>query len=68
MEAEFPGKDARTESVLGSNVSDRPTKDDSFGFKPYVAAIRDFLTNDSTRGPLTLSVEGDWGTGRSITD
>jgi hypothetical protein len=64
-EAEFPQKEAQTESVLGSNVSDRPTKDDSLGFKPYVAAIRDFLTNDSTRGPLTLSVEGEWGTGKS---
>lgn len=64
-EAESPEKDAQRESVLGSNVSDRPTRDDSLGFKPYVAAIKDFLTNDSTRGPLTLSVEGEWGTGKS---
>jgi len=53
------------ESVLTASVRDLPTSLDSLGFKPYVEAIAEFLTNENTKPPLTLSIEGDWGSGKS---
>jgi Cdc6-like AAA superfamily ATPase len=53
------------ESVLTASVRDLPTSHDHLGFAPYVEAIAEFLTNESTEPPLTLSVEGDWGSGKS---
>lgn len=52
-------------TVQMSNVGDQPTDTDSLGFKPYVEAIAKFLTDEKTKGPLTLSVEGEWGSGKS---
>jgi predicted KAP-like P-loop ATPase len=45
--------------------SDRPTTIDDLGFGPYVAAVAAFLTNDDTEPPLTISIEGVWGAGKS---
>ncbi|HEX8475337.1 MAG TPA: P-loop NTPase fold protein [Pyrinomonadaceae bacterium] len=53
------------ESILNASVSDQPTADDTLGFDPYVKAIADFLTNTRTEPPLTMSVEGEWGSGKS---
>jgi len=44
---------------------DTATKTDSIGFKLYVEAIAEFLTSEDTRPPLTLSIEGQWGCGKS---
>lgn len=46
-------------------VGDQPTADDKLGFTPYVEAIAKFLMDPKTRGPLTLSIEGEWGSGKS---
>ena len=46
-------------------ISDRPTTKDSLGFEPYVIAIAEFLTHPETKPPLTLSIEGEWGSGKS---
>lgn len=46
-------------------LSDTATGEDSLGFKPYVEAIVEFLTADGTRPPITLSIEGQWGCGKS---
>jgi len=51
--------------VLDANIGDQPTAEDSLGFEPYVKAIAGFLTNEVTKPPLTLSVEGEWGSGKS---
>jgi hypothetical protein len=53
------------ESVGPSSVSDQATAVDTLGFKPYVEAVAAFLTHPDTRPPLTLSVEGAWGSGKS---
>jgi len=53
------------ESILNANVSDLPTDIDSLGFGPYVRAVVDFLINPLTQPPLTISVEGEWGSGKS---
>jgi hypothetical protein len=52
-------------SVSKKALADRPTKTDSLGFVPYVRAIADFLTDPDTKPPLTMSVEGEWGSGKS---
>jgi hypothetical protein len=38
---------------------------DYVGFEPYVQALRRFLTNERTHRPLTISIEGEWGIGKS---
>jgi KAP family P-loop domain len=53
------------DSIETSSISDVPTLNDSLGFKPYVEAIARFLLNPSTKPPLTLSIEGEWGSGKS---
>lgn len=55
----------RNETIFPASVSDQPAKADALGFEPYVKAIADFLTNERTVPPLTLSVEGEWGCGKS---
>jgi KAP family P-loop domain len=52
-------------TVLTANVSDQPTATDTLGFAPYVEAIAAFLTHEATKPPLTLSIEGEWGSGKS---
>ena len=47
------------------NVPDSATARDTLGFEPYVQALATFLTNPRTRGPLTISIEGEWGSGKS---
>ena len=46
-------------------INDTATTEDSLGFKPYVEAIAEFLTNKGTSAPITLSIEGQWGCGKS---
>jgi KAP family P-loop domain len=46
-------------------LSDVPTEQDSIGFRPYTRAIAWFLSNEKTKPPLTISVEGPWGSGKS---
>ncbi|HTV05440.1 MAG TPA: P-loop NTPase fold protein [Acidobacteriaceae bacterium] len=48
-----------------SIVRDRPTADDNLGFTPYVEAITAFLTSTATEPPLTIAIEGEWGSGKS---
>src|SRR5437773_7830742 len=55
----------RRESLRQASVSDQPTSKDTLGFTPYVEAISRFLLNEDTSPPLSLSVEGDWGSGKS---
>jgi hypothetical protein len=57
--------DVTIDSVVPANVSDQPAKKDSLGFKPYVRAVAEFLSTEKTVPPLTLSVEGAWGSGKS---
>jgi hypothetical protein len=46
-------------------VGDHATDVDSLGFAPYVEAIAAFLTSPATEPPLTISIEGEWGSGKS---
>src|SRR6476646_7584246 len=64
-EKSAPLSDSANASVSPSSVSDQPTQVDTLGFKPYVEAVAAFLIHPDTRPPLTLSVEGAWGSGKS---
>lgn len=59
------GEEQPADSIEISSISDTPTERDSLGFKPYVEAISRFLLSPDTRPPLTLSIEGEWGSGKS---
>lgn len=56
---------SHTESILKESISDLADERDSLGFEPYVTAIAEFLLNPHTAGPLTVSIEGQWGSGKS---
>ncbi|HEY3706537.1 MAG TPA: P-loop NTPase fold protein [Terracidiphilus sp.] len=51
--------------IQGNPVSDASTASDTLGFAPYVDAVAAFLIHSDTTPPLTLSIEGEWGTGKS---
>ena len=53
------------QSILNASVGDQASENDYLGFEPYVVAIAEFLTNPETKPPLTLSIEGEWGSGKS---
>jgi hypothetical protein len=46
-------------------LSDTPAVHDVLGFKPYVEVVGNFLLDQHTKAPLTLSIEGEWGSGKS---
>lgn len=54
-------------TVAGSGITDliADLKHDTLGFKPYVEAVYSFLLHESTEPPFTLSIEGEWGSGKS---
>jgi KAP family P-loop domain len=56
--------DLRDSIFLGS-TGDSPASLDTLGFKAYVESVARFLESRSTRPPLTTSIEGEWGTGKS---
>ena len=64
-EYEAPTPSDTSASVSPNSVSDQPSRVDTLGFKPYVEAVAVFLTHPGTHPPLTLSVEGSWGSGKS---
>ena len=60
--------DSRSSSESTQNnitIGDRPAVKDTLGFQPYVIAIAEFLTHPDTKPPLTISIEGAWGRGKS---
>jgi hypothetical protein len=57
----FSGKD----SIIYGSTSDLPTDIDTLGFDVYVDSIAEYLIDSHTNAPLTLSIEGPWGSGKS---
>lgn len=49
-------------------VSDKPTRDvshDKLGFAPYVFGLKEFIDSLDTQTPLTIGLNGKWGSGKS---
>jgi hypothetical protein len=57
-------EDARERRALNDKPVD-DVKDDTLGFKDYVLALREFIASQSTTTPLTISINGAWGSGKS---
>ena len=57
--------DPQIQNIRAASVRDTETNEDSLGFQPYVTALARFLTNPRTEPPLTISIEGEWGSGKS---
>jgi len=55
----------QTDSISSAALCDQFTAEDALGFECYVNAIAEFLTDSETEPPLTISIEGKWGTGKS---
>ena len=51
--------------VQASSVGDSAAAVDELGFELYVNALADFLVAPNTHAPLTCSIEGSWGSGKS---
>ena len=60
-----PELDRESLEYQTAGVTDGATDKDTLGFGPYVRAMATFLTNPRTKGPLTLSIEGEWGSGKT---
>lgn len=52
-------------TIRTAAASDVPTPTDKLGFAPYVEALASFLLSPETHPPLTLSIEGEWGQGKT---
>lgn len=64
----MPNKSTQSDTdtlPYGSILADRPTEKDTLGFSPYVRALRDFIIDPGTNPPVTISIEGEWGVGKS---
>ena len=46
-------------------IPDQPSKTDYLDFDPYVNALVDLILSPNTQTPLTLSIFGSWGSGKS---
>lgn len=49
-------------------INDKPTDDikkDTLGFDVYVLALHEFIASQDTTTPLTISINGAWGSGKS---
>ena len=65
--ASSPGANPSEDRIYSqtSSVGDSAAEIDELGFELYVNAIADFLVSPNTRPPLTCSIEGAWGSGKS---
>ncbi len=55
----------QSKSKNTTTIGDQPATEDTLGFAPYVIALAEFLTSKDTKAPLTISIEGEWGSGKS---
>jgi hypothetical protein len=53
------------DSIFAASTGDVPTTHDTLGFTPYIESVAQLLESVSTRPPLTISIEGEWGSGKS---
>jgi hypothetical protein len=53
------------ESIGRCFINDTPSLQDTLGFEPYIKGVTNFLKDPATNAPLTISIEGEWGSGKS---
>ena len=52
-------------TIAAYGIADQAVVVDSLGFEPYTEAIANFLSHKNTKPPLTMSIEGEWGSGKT---
>jgi peptidoglycan hydrolase-like protein with peptidoglycan-binding domain len=57
-------EEARERNALNDKPIDN-FENDTLNFKDYVLALRDFVASQSTTTPLSISINGAWGSGKS---
>ena len=65
MTTDDPDSETQDSERISGLVSDVPAIQDTIGFDSYTNALAAFLLAEETEPPLTVSVEGSWGTGKS---
>ena len=61
-------KQLLTDALDSSAVADQPVsllRQDRLGFENYVLALKSFIDSKDTTTPLTISIDGPWGVGKS---
>jgi KAP family P-loop domain len=53
------------DSIFAASTGDVPSSRDTLGFTPYIESVAQLSESVSTRPPLTISIEGEWGSGKS---
>ena len=46
-------------------LNDQPARKDVFGFDAIVRTLADIILSETTQTPITISVDGEWGTGKT---
>lgn len=64
-EMEQPVENIHVEGRFVSEAAILSQSDDHLGFGHAARAVSDFVASEDTRLPLTISVEGEWGAGKS---
>jgi len=59
------GIEVRRIAIAAALAPDEPTEEDQLGMTPYRDAVVKFLASARTKPPLTMAIEGEWGTGKS---
>lgn len=56
---------SRALSARPQIFNDAPAEVDAFGFTPFVRALSDIVLSEATETPLTICIDGEWGTGKT---
>lgn len=46
-------------------LSDQPAINDALGFEALVRTLSDVILSESTQTPITIGIDGEWGTGKT---
>lgn len=74
QEAQAAGFDAETCLVLANApadlpraniLSDLPAREDALGFTPLVRTLSNIVLSRATETPVTIAVDGEWGSGKT---
>jgi len=63
--SQYTIQDNALEKHVATDKPIQSIEQDKLGFSVYVTALHDFIVSQDTTTPLTISVDGPWGTGKS---
>lgn len=60
-----PGPPREEIKIATRALADAHSRVDLLQFKPYAQALADFVKNSATETPITVAIDGPWGTGKT---